>query len=69
MSENFATIDFEHVSCFLQHLGIQLNLCFTFQIKFPVHMRVDYIRVYQPKDAKNVGCDPEDFPTASYINQ
>lgn len=36
---------------------------------FPVHMSIDYIRVYQPQDAINVGCDPKDFPTAAYINQ
>lgn len=32
-------------------------------------MLVDYIRVYQPKGSKNVGCDPPDFPTAGYINE
>ncbi|KIM68922.1 glycoside hydrolase family 16 protein [Scleroderma citrinum Foug A] len=37
-------------------------------LPFPVHMRVDYVRVYQPKDKKNIGCDPKDFPTAEYIN-
>ncbi|KAG8713702.1 beta-glucan synthesis-associated protein [Ceratobasidium sp. 395] len=31
-------------------------------------MLVDWIRVYQPKDAHNVGCDPPDFPTSDYIN-
>ncbi|KAH9948388.1 beta-glucan synthesis-associated [Amylocystis lapponica] len=31
-------------------------------IPFPVHLRVDYIR-------HNVGCDPENFPTAAYINE
>ena len=31
-------------------------------------MLVDYVRVYQKKDQKNIGCDPEDFPTADYIN-
>jgi hypothetical protein len=36
---------------------------------FPTKMRIDYIRVYQPKDAVNVGCDPTGFPTANYINQ
>lgn len=38
-------------------------------LKFPTTMRVDYVRVYQPSNAINVGCDPKDFPTASYINQ
>lgn len=36
-------------------------------IPFPVHMRIDYIRVYQPSNARNVGCDPPNFPTAKYI--
>lgn len=36
-------------------------------LPFPVHMRVDYIRVYQPKSAVNIGCDPAGFPTAKYI--
>ncbi|RXW24687.1 hypothetical protein EST38_g1172 [Candolleomyces aberdarensis] len=34
---------------------------------FPTYLKVDYVRVYQPADAINIGCDPEDFPTASYI--
>lgn len=38
-------------------------------LPFPTKMRVDWIRVYQPKDAINIGCDPKDFPTASYISQ
>ncbi|THG96277.1 hypothetical protein EW026_g5526, partial [Hermanssonia centrifuga] len=37
-------------------------------LPFPVHMRIDYIRVYQPSNARNVGCDPKDFPTKDYIN-
>jgi beta-glucan synthesis-associated protein KRE6 len=36
---------------------------------FPTKMRVDWIRVYQPKDAVNVGCDPADFPTKAYIDK
>lgn len=32
-------------------------------------MRVDYIRVYQPSNQINIGCDPSGFPTAAYINQ
>ncbi|KAF9542499.1 beta-glucan synthesis-associated protein SKN1 [Agrocybe pediades] len=34
---------------------------------FPSTMSIDYIRVYQPADAVNVGCDPDDFPTTKYI--
>jgi beta-glucan synthesis-associated protein KRE6 len=37
------------------------------ELIFPTIMRIDYIRVYQPKDKINVGCDPSDFPTQSYI--
>ncbi|KAI3406240.2 SKN1 [Candida oxycetoniae] len=36
---------------------------------FPSRMRVDYVRVYQPEDAVNVGCDPKDYPTYDYIQQ
>ncbi|CAK9439182.1 uncharacterized protein LODBEIA_P34060 [Lodderomyces beijingensis] len=36
---------------------------------FPSKMRVDYVRVYQPEDAINMGCDPPDYPTADYIEQ
>ncbi|KAF6761286.1 beta-glucan synthesis-associated [Ephemerocybe angulata] len=36
-------------------------------IPFPVHMRLDYIRVYQPSNAINVGCNPKNFPTTKYI--
>ena len=37
-------------------------------LPFPSTMRVDYVRVYQDPDNKNWGCDPDDFPTAAYIN-
>jgi len=36
---------------------------------FPATMKIDWIRVYQPPNAINIGCDPPDFPTAAYINQ
>jgi beta-glucan synthesis-associated protein KRE6 len=32
-------------------------------------MSVDYIRVYQPSDAINIGCDPPEFPTKTYIDR
>ncbi|KAK7676909.1 hypothetical protein QCA50_020165 [Cerrena zonata] len=38
-------------------------------IPFPVHMYVDYIRVYQNPDEKNIGCSPKNFPTEDYINK
>jgi beta-glucanase (GH16 family) len=39
------------------------------ELTFPAHMKVDWVRVYQPANAINIGCDPPDFPTAAYINQ
>lgn len=35
---------------------------------YPATMHVDWIRVYQPKNAINYGCDPTGFPTSNYIN-
>ncbi|KAH7912998.1 glycoside hydrolase family 16 protein [Hygrophoropsis aurantiaca] len=39
------------------------------KLQFPATMRIDWVRVYQPSDAINIGCDPKDFPTAAYINE
>ena len=39
------------------------------QLQFPAFMEVDYVRVYQKKGKINIGCDPADFPTASYIEK
>ena len=36
---------------------------------WPFEMVVDWVRVYQPPNAINVGCDPKDYPTQAYINQ
>ena len=55
------------------YLIANLGMSFNFgnidlaHLPFPVHMRIDYIRVYQPSNAHNVGCDPADYPTAEYI--
>ncbi|KAG8981100.1 hypothetical protein FRC05_004000 [Tulasnella sp. 425] len=40
----------------------------TSTLTLPAHLRFDYIRVYQRKGQTNVGCDPENYPTAKYIN-
>lgn len=37
-------------------------------LTFPNHLRVDYIRVYQPMHSVNIGCNPPDYPTEKYIN-
>lgn len=36
-------------------------------LEFPVTMSFDYIRIYQPPNKKNIGCDPDGYPTTSYI--
>lgn len=50
MSENFGTVDLQH-------------------LVFPATMLIDYIRVYQPEDSINIGCDPPDLPTKAYIEK
>ena len=30
----------------------------------PNYMYIDYVRVYQRTDMINIGCDPDDYPTA-----
>ncbi|EGO27663.1 glycoside hydrolase family 16 protein [Serpula lacrymans var. lacrymans S7.9] len=54
----------------LMNLGMSTNFGTVdlAHLPFPVHMRVDYIRVYQPSHSKNIGCDPTAFPTEQYIN-
>lgn len=37
-------------------------------LTFPATMSVDWIRVYQPKNSINIGCDPANHPTAAYID-
>lgn len=54
----------------IMNLGISKNFGFVDfdNLVFPVDMRIDWIRVYQPKGQTNVGCDPPDYPTQEYIN-
>ncbi|KAK0501521.1 glycoside hydrolase family 16 protein [Armillaria luteobubalina] len=37
-------------------------------LTFPAIMSVDWIRVYQDPNNINIGCDPDNFPTAAYID-
>lgn len=37
-------------------------------IHFPNMLHVDYVRIYQPEDDINMTCDPDDYPTADYID-
>ncbi|THU79985.1 SKN1-domain-containing protein [Dendrothele bispora CBS 962.96] len=55
----------------IANLGISLNFGdIDFEhLTFPTVMRIDWIRVYQPSNAVNIGCDPADFPTKAYINE
>ncbi len=56
----------------IANLGMSLNFGGKVDLKhlpFPATMRIDYVRVYQRSDQKNVGCDPKDFPTQAYINR
>lgn len=34
----------------------------------PGHMYVDFVRVWQRRDRRNVGCDPPDHPTKEFID-
>lgn len=54
----------------IMNLGFSLNFGWIDfnTVVLPTAMLVDYVRVYQPKDAHNIGCDPPDFPTAAYID-
>ena len=38
-------------------------------LTLPTVMSVDHVRVYQRAEDVNTGCDPDGFPTQSYINQ
>ncbi|KAH9944326.1 glycoside hydrolase family 16 protein [Epithele typhae] len=55
----------------IANLGMSKNFGFVDfdNLVFPTKMRIDWIRVYQDPNAKNVGCDPDDFPTAAYIKE
>jgi len=64
-----------HIHCLsinqyiIANLGLSLNFgpIDMDHLTFPATMSIDWIRVYQPKNAINIGCDPRDFPTAAYI--
>jgi len=54
----------------ITNLGISHNFAAIdfANLEFPAVMKIDWIRVYQPRDAVNVGCDPKDMPTKEYID-
>jgi len=53
------------------NLGISPNFgAIDFEdLTFPTVMSVDYVRVYQRPEDVNIGCDPDNFPTQTYINK
>ena len=53
------------------NLGISPNFgAIDFEhLTFPTVMSIDYVRVYQRPEDVNTGCDPDNFPTQSYINK
>lgn len=55
----------------IMNLGVSNNWAYIDwgEISFPATFRIDYVRIYQPLDAINTGCDPEDYPTYDYIQQ
>ncbi|AOA64404.1 Beta-glucan synthesis-associated protein [Komagataella phaffii CBS 7435] len=55
----------------IMNLGLSNNWAYIDwpSLNFPVTMKIDYVRVYQPPGAINVGCDPADHPTYDYIQQ
>lgn len=61
------------VAAVIQYLIANLGFSHNFGdinfevLQFPTTMKVDYIRVYQPVGAVNVGCNPDNFPTTAYI--
>jgi len=53
------------------NLGLSANFVYGVDfttLTYPATMLVDYVRVYQPAGAHNIGCDPPDWPTQAYIN-
>jgi beta-glucan synthesis-associated protein KRE6 len=59
------------VQYIIMNLGMSKNFGAVDEehLQFPTTMYVDWIRVYQPSDQINIGCDPKDFPTQAYIQQ
>lgn len=61
----------------LEPMSIILNLAISEnfglieyeRLTFPATYSIDYVRVYQPKNAVNTGCSPKEFPTAAYIEE
>ncbi|KAI5952618.1 KRE6 [Candida jiufengensis] len=55
----------------IMNLGVSNNWAYIdwASLSFPAIFNIDYVRVYQPSNNINVGCDPVEYPTADYIEQ
>jgi len=54
----------------IMNLGISPSFGYISpNLPFPATMLIDYVRVYQDPNNRNVGCNPAGFPTEAYINQ
>lgn len=55
----------------IMNLGISNNWAYINwpELIFPAELRVDSVRLYQPKGKTQVGCDPENYPTKDYIEK
>lgn len=57
------------------YMVLNLALSAAFQslqfdrLEFPGTLRIDYVRVWQERGKTSITCDPEDYPTADYINR
>lgn len=66
---NWRRISKEPMSIIL-NLGISNNWAYIdwASLHFPVTLRIDYVRLYQPSKGASLGCDPPGYPTNNYID-
>ena len=65
MSNNFQFVDLDNLDfvSLTEHLH-QVVPADPHRALQPNYMYIDYVRVYQRTDMINIGCDPDDYPTA-----
>lgn len=51
------------------HLYVFLQFTDWDRLQFPGHFLIDWIRVWQPEDAINIGCSPPAMETQQYIER
>jgi hypothetical protein len=68
LKQSSKSIDLVSLKYIIANLGISHGFgTLDPDLIFPSTMSIDWIRVYQPSNAIRTTCDPEDFPTAEYI--